>query len=92
MKFDIAKCGICGKAFVGVAGTRSVCESCRDEEQAIYNKVRRLIRDNTDRKLTVDEVVRLTGIDRSKIIHLVDSGLLQIVKDKQFLDLADTFG
>lgn len=89
MKFDITKCGMCGKAFVGVAGTRNVCENCREEEQAIYNQLRRLIRDNPNRRLTIDEAAKLTGIDVRKINHLVDSGLLQLVKDKQFLNLLD---
>lgn len=87
MKFDIAKCGMCGKAFIGVAGLRNVCDHCRDEEQALYTELRRLIRDNPDRRLTIEDAVCLLNVEVRKIHHLVDSGLIQLVKSKKFLEL-----
>lgn len=89
MKFDIAKCGMCGKAFIGVAGLRNVCENCRDEEQALYKKLRKLIRDNPGQRLTIEDAISVLNVEGRKIHHLVDSGLVQLVKDKKFLELFD---
>ena len=84
---------MCGKAFIGVAGLRNVCENCRDEEQALYKKLRKFIRDNPGQKLTIEDAVSLLNVDERKIHHLVDSGLVQLVKSKKFLELFDeTYG
>ncbi len=92
MKFDIAKCGMCGKAFIGVAGLRNVCDNCRDEEQELYKKLRNLIRDNPGRQLTIEDAVSLLSVEARKIHHLVDSGLVQLVKSKKFLELFEEAG
>lgn len=87
MNFDIEKCGICGKAFIGVKGCRKVCEGCRDEEQKLYKKVRNLIRDNPGTPLTVQDVANTLKVDERKINHLVESGDFQLVKDRKFLEI-----
>lgn len=87
MSFDIEKCGMCGKAFIGLKGGRKVCENCRDEEQQLYKKVRTLIRGNPDVPLTIQDVAEKLKVDERKITHLVDSGDLQLVKDRRFVEL-----
>ncbi len=84
---------MCGKAFIGVAGLRNVCDNCRDEEQDLYKRLRNLIRDNPSRQLTIEDAVCLLNVDEHKIHHLVDSGLVQLVKSKRFLELfEETYG
>jgi DNA replication initiation complex subunit (GINS family) len=92
VKFDIAKCGMCGKAFIGVSGMRSVCENCRDEEQVLYKKLREIIRDNPEKQLTISDAVSMLKVDERKIHHLVDSGLVQLVKSQKFLRLFNESG
>jgi hypothetical protein len=87
LKFDIAKCGMCGKAFIGVSGMRNVCDNCRDEEQELYEKLRAIIRYSPDRQLTIADAASILHVEERKIHHLVDNGLVQIVKSKKFLNL-----
>lgn len=89
MKFDLAKCGMCGKAFVGVMGARNVCNDCRDEEQKLYHRLRTLIRDNPDRKFSLQEAAQLLRVEEKQIAHLVDNGLVQVVQNRQYLNLFD---
>ena len=89
MKFDIAKCGMCGNAFVGLMGARNVCNNCRDEEQKLYHKLRTLIRDNPDKRFSIQEAAQLLRVDEKKIAHLVDSGLVQLVQNRKYLNLFD---
>jgi hypothetical protein len=84
---------MCGKAFIGVFGMRSICENCRDEEQDVYKRLRHIIRDNPGKKLTVADAVSILNVDEHKIHHLVDSGLVQLVKNEKFLELfSDSLG
>ena len=85
MSFDIEKCGMCGKAFIGVKGCRKVCENCREEEQQLYKRVRALIQNNPEEQLTIQDVSEKLKVEGRKITHLVDSGDFQLVKDRRFL-------
>jgi hypothetical protein len=79
---DLVKCGMCGKATVVGAGQRHVCESCREEEQKLYTRVRALIREYDRSELTVQDVAAILKIDEKKITHLVDSGFFKLVMKK----------
>lgn len=76
---EINKCGMCGKAFVGREGYRGVCEDCREEEQDLYDRLRSLLRDNDERRFSVEEAARILRTDEHKVRYLVKKGLVQLV-------------
>ena len=78
MALDLVKCKMCGKAAVITAGMRPVCESCRQKEQELYVLVRGVLRDHIDKKLTIQDVAEILEVDEKKIMHLVDSGYIQL--------------
>ena len=86
MALDLVKCKMCGKATVIALGTRPVCDSCRQEEQELYVRVRSVLRDH-EKKLTIQDVSEILEVDEKKIMHLVDSGYFQL--KMQNLQLCD---
>ncbi|MDR1515014.1 MAG: hypothetical protein LBS45_04905 [Synergistaceae bacterium] len=83
--FDLVKCAFCGKAFVQEAGKRPTCLDCLAEEDIVYRKVRRLVSDNPDRRLSVSEVSKLLDIEERKINYLVECGMFNLVTGGGFL-------
>jgi hypothetical protein len=79
MPLELVKCGMCGKAIVVGAGQRHVCEVCRDEEQRLYRRVRMLVRENSEKRFTIQDVAEMLEEDEKKITHLVDSGYFRLV-------------
>lgn len=82
MSLDLVKCGMCGKAIVVGKGRRHVCDACREEEQALYLRVRRFLRDYSYDGLTISEVSSMMNLDERKITHLVDGGYFKLVMNK----------
>jgi hypothetical protein len=78
-EYDLVKCGICGKAFVKQSGGRLTCSDCQTEEDALYRKVRTVLGDYPERRLSVAEVAHIVGVEERKINHLVDSGMFSLV-------------
>jgi hypothetical protein len=76
---DLVKCGMCGKATVVASGSRAVCDACRDEERKLYARVRALLREYGDTRLTIQRIADMLGTDEKKISHLVNCGYFQLV-------------
>jgi hypothetical protein len=77
--FDLLKCAICGKAFVQEAGKRPTCPDCLDEESMLYRKVRTIVSDYPDRRISVAEAARLLEVEERKINYLVECGMFKLV-------------
>jgi hypothetical protein len=69
---------MCGKATVVEQGERCVCSVCLEEERILYVRVRTLLRDNEESRLTIKDVAEMLEIDERKITHLVDSGYFKL--------------
>jgi hypothetical protein len=87
MALDLIECAFCGKAFVAADGHRPICSECENEEDALYKKARRLIRDNPDRNYSISEVARVLGVSESKITYFVDRGMFYLVRGRGIADL-----
>ena len=85
MTLDLEKCAFCGKAFVATLGHRPVCPECRSEENELYKRIRNLIRDHHDTKLTVSDVAKLLKVDEGKIRYFVEQGMFQLVRDNRLV-------
>lgn len=77
-RLDFNKCPLCGRAFVGFAGMNTVCEDCRDEEQYIYNRVRSIVRESDNKRLTIEEAAKRLRVAEHKIRYLVEKGLVHL--------------
>jgi hypothetical protein len=83
--FDLVKCVFCERAFVQEAGKRPICMDCLAEEEIVYRKVRNLVSDNPDRRLSVSEASKILGIEERKINYLVECGMFNLVTGGRFL-------
>jgi hypothetical protein len=87
MALDLIGCAFCGKAFVAVDGHRPICSECEKEEDALYKKARRLIRDNPDKNYTISDVAKLLGVSENKITYFVDRGMFHLVRARGLGDI-----
>lgn len=55
---------------------KNYLQQVMEEEEKLFRKVRNHIMDNFDRKLTIDEVSKETGVDRKLISKWVTQGKL----------------
>jgi hypothetical protein len=78
-RYDLIKCGLCGRAFVYEIGGKATCPDCLAEEDALYRKVRSILADYSDRRLSAAEVAKLVGVEERKINYLVDCGMFTLV-------------
>jgi len=64
------KCARCNKLFDRTAG--NICPQCLPEEEADYEKVRKLLEENPN--LSAENLVELTDIELSVIMRLLENG------------------
>jgi hypothetical protein len=84
-RFELLKCGLCGKAFVQETGKRPTCPDCIAEEDLLYRKVRNLVGDYPDRRISVAEAAKLLGVEERKINYLVECGMFKLVVGRGLL-------
>jgi hypothetical protein len=85
-RYDLIKCGLCGRAFVYEVGSRPTCPDCAAEEDALYRKIRSLIADYPERRMSVAEVSRLLKVEEKKVSYLVDCGMFSLVSGVGLFD------
>lgn len=83
---DLARCPLCDKAVVYEVGKKLICPECAAEESELYKRVRTLLRDYPNHKLSVSDVARMLGVDEKKISYLIDDGMFQLVHEKKLKD------
>jgi hypothetical protein len=77
-RFELVKCGFCGKAFAQETGKRPTCPDCLAEEDATYRKIRNLVSNNPERRMNISDVAKRLGIEERKINYLVENGMFNL--------------
>lgn len=81
MKLDLGKCELCDKAVVHEVGKSSICPECMVKQNELYVKIRSLLRDYPDRRMTITDVAEILAVDEREVRHLLGSGLFSLSED-----------
>lgn len=85
MKMDITKCLICDKAMVAPVGQTPICPECEQGEGDLYKKIRQMLRDYPDRRVTVKEAAKMFNVDEKRIKAMIKKGLFTLVANGEGL-------
>ncbi len=78
---QLVNCKKCGALFVK-SGNRDICDGCYKEEVKETDAIKTYIYGTGKTKLTFDEIVTGTGLDKDEVKHLFEIGRLFGVMDK----------
>jgi len=82
MKLDLGKCRLCEKAVVHEVGKWPLCSACETKQDELYKKIRSLLRDYPDRRLSVADVAEILGTDEREVRYLIESGRFSLVEEE----------
>ncbi|WP_338751641.1 TIGR03826 family flagellar region protein [Bacillus sp. FJAT-52991] len=72
---EIVNCPRCGDLYMSNA-FRDVCSKCAKEEEQMYEKVYKFLRQRENRAATIERVVEVTGVDEELIHKWMKKGRL----------------
>jgi flagellar operon protein (TIGR03826 family) len=73
---ELANCPSCGQLFV--KDVRNICPSCYKSEEDSFEKVYDFIRDQKNRRATLPEVSKATGVKERTIIRFIKEGRIRV--------------
>lgn len=76
MMTEIRNCPKCNSIF-NYNGIREICGKCAAEEEIMYETVYRFLRKRENRSATVQQIVKVTGVEESLLHKWVRKGRLQ---------------
>lgn len=76
---EVANCPSCNQLFMKTA-FRSMCDSCRKEEDRQFDLVYSFMRKRENRMATSHQITEATGVTEEMIFRFVKQGRLQITK------------
>ncbi len=81
MTLDLGRCELCDKAIVYEVGKKPVCPECSEKQNELYMKIRSLLRDYPDRRMSVSDVAEILGADEREVRYLLEDGRFNLVED-----------
>lgn len=81
MKLDLGKCELCEKAVVYEVGNSPICPECQTKQNELYMKIRSLLRDYPDRRMSISDVAEILNVDEREVRHLRENGRFWLAED-----------
>ena len=62
-------------------GKKPICPECSAKQNELYMKIRSLLRDYPDRRMSVSDVAEILGADEREVRYLLEDGRFRLVED-----------